>query len=268
MTSYGYCPTVHGQLHYAESGAGPAVLLLHQTPRSHDEYRDVLPILAGAGFRAIAMDTRGFGRSAAPPAAATIEDYADGVTALLDALGLDRVHLVGHHTGGVVAVEVAARWPDRVDRLVLSSTPYLDAEARAARAGRPPIDDGPLSPDGAHLAQLWQRRQAFYPAGRPDLLARFVRDALAASSLEDGHRAVSRYRMEERLPAVRARTLLIGADADPYAFVDLERMRAALPAAACVVLAGGGVPLPDQMPAEFAAAVLGFLPTPNAEELA
>lgn len=259
MTAYGYAATAYGQLHYAECGTGEPVLLLHQTPRSHDEYRDVLPALARAGYRAIAMDTRGFGRSAPAPPGATIGDYADGVLALLDALGLDRVHLVGHHTGGVTAVEVAARWPDRIAALVLSSTPYMDAAARAARAGRRPIDDVSIRADGSHLAQLWRGRLPYYPADRPDLLTRYVRDALAASSLAGGHHAVSAYRMEERLPGVRARTLLIGAPADPFAYPDLARLRRVLPLAAVAVLDGGGIPLPDQCPAAFAEAVVGFI---------
>jgi len=57
-----YADTSDGQIHYAEAGQGKPVLLLHQTPRSWDEYRDVLPILS-MKYRAIAMDTVGFGDS-------------------------------------------------------------------------------------------------------------------------------------------------------------------------------------------------------------
>ena len=63
----------HGPVSYAEAGAGTAaaVLLLHQTPRSWDEYRDVLPRLAAGGYRAIALDTPGFGASAPLPGGPT-----------------------------------------------------------------------------------------------------------------------------------------------------------------------------------------------------
>ncbi|CAM5283468.1 Haloalkane dehalogenase [Streptomyces antimycoticus] len=110
---------------YAAAGSGEAVLLLHQTPRSWTEYADVLP-LVGRAHRAIAMDTVGFGASAKPEGPHSIERFADGVEALADGLGLDAFHLVGHHTGGVVAVEVAARLGDRVSSLLLSATAFVD----------------------------------------------------------------------------------------------------------------------------------------------
>ena len=66
-----------GQVHYAECGdaSAPAVLLLHQSPRSWTEFREVLPLL-GRRYRAIAMDTVGFGDSAPPPWAPGIERWA------------------------------------------------------------------------------------------------------------------------------------------------------------------------------------------------
>jgi pimeloyl-ACP methyl ester carboxylesterase len=256
-----YADVGGSQVHYAEAGAEhhPVVLLLHQTPRSCDEYRDVLPLLAAAGLRAIAMDTPGYGASDPAPRD-TVEDYAATAVALLDALGVRTASIVGHHTGGVIAVEVAARAPDRVDALVLSSTPYLDAEMR----GRPGhgVDDVEAADDGSHLVALWAGRRPFYQqAGQRDLLERFVRDALAAGLDRSaaGHTSLRRYRMEERLPLVGARILLIGATDDPFARPQLDRLGAALPAADRVLIEGGTVPLPDGMPEDFAAAVAAFV---------
>ena len=243
-----------GQIHYAEAGAGDPVLLLHQTPRSWAEYRWVLPLL-GRHHRAIAMDTLGFGDSCAPRED-TIEGYAEGVVALLDALGIERASLVGHHTGGVIAVEVAAAHPDRVDRLVLSCTPLVDEEGRRHRSG---VDDVPPSDDGSHLVELWRRRMAFYPAGRRDLLEAFLLDALKAGRRAAvGHVAVRTYVMEERLPRIQAPVLLIGGTGDVI-HDDLPRLAQALPGSAVVDIEGGMVPLPDQLPEAFADAVLAFL---------
>lgn len=254
----GYADTVHGQIHYAECGEGPPVVLLHQTPRSWDEYREVLPLL-GRTHRAIAMDTIGFGASA-PLAEHSIENYAAAVVAFLDALGLRRTALVGHHTGGVVAIEVAARAPERIEALVLSSTPYVDADGRAARAVRPPIDHVTPAPDGAHLAELWRRRQGFYPPDRPDLLTRFVRDALTVGDdVEKGHEAVARYRMEDRIGLVRCPTLCIGASADPYAFPELKPLSNRLNSAEVAVIEGGMVPLMEEHPAEVTKMIVRFL---------
>ena len=252
----------HGQVHYAACGEdqAPAVLLLHQTPRSWTEYRAVLPLL-GERFHAIAMDTAGFGDSAPLPGAPTIERWAEVALQLMDALSIAQAHVVGHHTGGVIAVELAATHGARVRSLVLSSTPFTNESFRIARAQRPPIDEVEFSADGDHLTALWRKRQAFYPAGRPDLLQAFVADALKVQGdVEGGHRAVARYRMEDRIPhLLRIPTLLLHAPDDPFAAPHTAEWRLLLPHAKTVEIAGGMVPLPDQLPEAFAAAVTAFL---------
>lgn len=253
-----------GQVHYAGCGdaAAPAVLLLHQTPRSWLEYRDVLPLI-GKRFRAIAMDTPGFGDSAALHGPASIEGWAAVAVELLDALSIARAHVIGHHTGGVIALHLAAAHASRVASLVLSSTPFTSEAFRRARRGRPPIDAVEPSGDGSHLAALWQRRQPFYPPGRPDLLEAFVRDALKVSGdVEGGHRAVASYRMEDHIGRVTQPTLLIHAVDDPFAAPHLSELQAQLPQARVAEIAGGMVPLPDQMPQAFARTVLDFLDGP------
>jgi pimeloyl-ACP methyl ester carboxylesterase len=258
-----YADLPHGQVHYAQCGdaSAPAVLLLHQTPRSWAEYREVLPLL-GKRHRALAMDTVGFGNSDPWPGPASIESWASAAAQLLDTLAIEQVHVAGHHPGGVIAVELAARHAPRVRSLVLSSTPYTDETFRRARAQRPPIDAVPDSDDGSHLAQLWRKRQAFYPAGRPDLLQAFVADALKVQGdVEAGHRAVASYPMEERIGAITQPTLVIRAPDDPFAAPHAADWLQRLPQARLVDIAGGMVPLPDQLPEAFALAVIGFLET-------
>lgn len=250
-----------GQVHFATCGAAdaPPVLLLHQSPRSWAEYAAVLPLL-GRRWRAIAMDTAGFGDSYRPAGSASIERWAAVAAELLDVLGIARAHVVGHHTGGVIALELAAAHAERVGRLVLSSTPYVDAALRRERAQQPPIDHVAPADDGSHLAALWRRRQAFYPPDRPDLLLAFVRDALRVlDRVEEGHRAVASYAMEERIGRVRQPVLVIRAGADPFAAPHAARLLARLPQAKLVEIAHGMVPLPDQMPDEFARVVDAFL---------
>jgi pimeloyl-ACP methyl ester carboxylesterase len=154
----------------------------------------------------------------------------------------------------VIAVELAAQRPDRITALVLSSTPLTDAVYRAA----PPDESGVDAGDDAET--LRQSRAGFYPQDRPDLLDRYVADALNAGSLRlRGHHVVGSYAMDDRIPRLTMPVLLIGADADPYAFPQLERMQAALPHAASRVIEGGMVPLPDGWPEPFATAVVDFL---------
>lgn len=257
----GYADTSYGQIHYAESGTGDGtvpVLLLHQTPRSWREYEGVLPVV-GRATRAIAMDTLGFGQSARPREPLSIELFAAAVVETLDALGVARVVLVGHHTGGVIAVEVAAAAPDRIAGLVLSATPYVDAGRRRRVSERPPIDHVESAADGAHLGELWAHRRDFYHPGEERFLDAFVADALGVvDHVEAGHHAVNSYRMEERLPLVTARARLLCGAEDEYSRPDLAALQAAL-GAESVVIAGGGVPLPEQRPAEFAAEIVSFI---------
>ena len=254
-----YADTPEGQIHYAEAGRGKPVLLLHQTPRSWDEYRDVLPIL-GRKYRAIAMDTVGFGDSYRLKGEVSIEAFARGVIQLMDALSIRRASIVGHHTGGVVAVEVAAAYPDRVDKLVLSSTPFVDAEDRERRKTRPPIDEVKEKPDGAHLTELWQRRMPFYPKSMPDLLRRFVLDALKVwGDVEAGHRAVNVFRMEERVSLIKAPTLVLAGTDDPFSHPRMKPLSEHIRGSKTAEIQGGMVPMVDQMPEEFAKVVLDFL---------
>lgn len=258
-----------GTVHCAVAGEGQPVLLLHQTPRSWDEYRDVLPLL-GKRRRAIAMDTMGFGDSARlPDRENSIESWARVVVSFLDALGIDRAAIVGHHTGGFIATEVAAAHPARVRAVVLSSVSVHSAEERAARAsGRAVVDDVDPVLDGSHVLELWRGRAAFYPPSS-DLLRRFLIDCLRAQDLAaEGHRIVARYPIEERLPQVRCPALLIAATADPYAYPSVPKLRARLPHAVVREIEGGMVPLPDQLPEAFASIVEAFLDSLDAEGLA
>jgi pimeloyl-ACP methyl ester carboxylesterase len=255
----GFADTPKGQIHYATAGNGAPVLLLHQTPRSWDEYRDVLPII-GEKYRAIAMDTIGFGDSYKPKERGSMETYARGVIDFLNAMSIERASMVGHHTGGVVAVEVAATHPERVHKLVLSSTPYVDAADREARKSRPPIDEVEFKEDGAHLTEIWRRRMSFYPKNRPDLITRLVIDTLKVGDrMEEGHRAVSVYKMEEKTARVKAPTLVLAGAKDPFSFPRMKPLSEAIKGSETAIIDEGMVPMVDQLPEEFARAVLAFL---------
>lgn len=255
-----YADTQFGQLHYATAGSGPALLLLHQTPRSHDEFRELQPLLA-AGRQVIAMDMLGFGMSAPLPAPQKIEQFAAGAFAFLDALDVQDTVVLGHHTGAVVAMEMAASAPTRVNGLILSSTPWTGPEYRTRHATTTAVDDVPESENGTHLTDLWRLRQPYYPAGRPDLLNRFVRDALAVDPAE-GHRACGRYVMEDRAGLVTAPVLLLGASADPFGMRDLPVLRDRLINARSVevkIVEGGTVPVMEQASEEVASLVNEWL---------
>lgn len=252
--------TPYGAVHLVRCGQGTPVLFLHQTPRSWREFEDVLPLLAPQAD-CIAMDTVGYGGS--PPFAdgqPSIERWAETALALAEGLGLPGFTVVGHHTGAVIALEMAAQAPERVRALVLSSCPYVDAQRRERHGQHPVVDAVKPHADGGHLLELWRGRQGFYPAGDMRLLQRFVADALLSDGrAAQGHLTVNRYHMEARIGLVRCPTLLIGATDDPHAYPAVPRLAQAIPHAQRVDIAGGMVPLPEQLPREFAAAIGGFL---------
>ncbi|MGA5303661.1 alpha/beta fold hydrolase [Nucisporomicrobium flavum] len=105
---------------------GDPVLLLHGFPQDHREFDLILPRLHAAGLRTYALDQRGYSAGARP---AAVEDYrlneptADAV-AVLDALGVERAHVIGHDWGAQVGWLLAAHHPDRVRTLTAVSVPH------------------------------------------------------------------------------------------------------------------------------------------------
>ena len=103
-----------------DKGTGPAVLFLHGFPDSSYLWRHQIPAFIEAGYRVIAPDLRGFGDSDKPE---QVEEYqlpklANDVIDILDALSIERVHLIAHDWGSVVGWLIAAMYPKRVDRFI------------------------------------------------------------------------------------------------------------------------------------------------------
>jgi len=109
-----------------EQGEGPAVVFVHGFPELAFSWRHQLPALAAAGFRAIAPDMRGYGRTDAP-----VDVEAYGMTELiadlmgmLDALEIERATFVGHDWGALILWHMAMRAPQRIDKLIVLNIPH------------------------------------------------------------------------------------------------------------------------------------------------
>ena len=112
-------PTRSGQLSTLEAGSGPPLVAIHGLGGTKGSFLPTVAAL-GARYRVIALDLPGFGDSDKPIGASyDARFFARTVIALLDALELDQVHLIGNSLGGRVALEIGLLYPDRVDRLVL-----------------------------------------------------------------------------------------------------------------------------------------------------
>jgi pimeloyl-ACP methyl ester carboxylesterase len=110
-------------MHVAEAGEGPTVLLLHGFPETWYSWRRQLPALAGAGFRAIAPDLRGYGQTSNVDTS-TLRDNLTDLTGLLDASGVAAAAIVGHDQGAVIGWAAAQLFPERFTAMVALGVPY------------------------------------------------------------------------------------------------------------------------------------------------
>ena len=252
-----FCDTAMGQVHCVESGSGGGapLILLHQTPRSVDEFAEVLPLLA-KHRRTIAIDNPGYGGSDPVEGQPSVAEYARAVVDVLDALRIDKAIFVGHHTGAVISVELAAAYSERVDRVVLSGPVYTDSEGRAELSKW--FKQWYVEKDGSHLKDKWDKFFAWMP--NPALVQRFLVDLWrAGETSEQGHFAVALYRMEDRIGLVTCPALLIYSQRDPFADpVKSKPLRDAFRPGSEVFL-DAGVFVANEKPELFAQTVLDYV---------
>jgi pimeloyl-ACP methyl ester carboxylesterase len=121
---------------FDDCGAGPALLLVHGFPLNRKMWQSQLLPLAGAGYRVIAPDLRGFGSSDAPPGGYSMDGFADDLIALLDALQIERAAVGGMSMGGYILLDLLERYPGRVSAACFIATKSSadDEEGRARRS--------------------------------------------------------------------------------------------------------------------------------------
>jgi 3-oxoadipate enol-lactonase len=221
----------------------------------------------GRRFRLVLVDNRGSGRSDLPAGPFTVADMAGDVVAVLDQAGIARAHVLGVSLGGMVAQELAAGHPERVDGLVLVSTspgwPFA-FPMPAATAGLLMMTAGQLPGADALRRHAENALSADAVERHPDLVSRLVElhqshpadPRAAAAQAAAGASYVSRLRQRR----IRARTLILHGTAD--AVVDPRNARLLarrIRGARLVEFPGLGHLLCWQDPARFAAEVSAFL---------
>ncbi len=217
----GFVQGPHGNIEYMEGGDGPALILLHSAPSSCALFEEAIPLLAG-DLHVIAMSQPGFGESDPPPVAYTeVHEYARAVTWLLDGLGIERASVLGAHTSSLTALEVAAGFPERVERLVLEECFNWSRPGRLeALERRHGFEE---QADGGHLLAMWERAhgRTLRNTSDPEEVARqtrrgFLDTVRAERPGPDGvsgqvasTKALARYPLWERAPLVQAPTLVV-----------------------------------------------------------
>ncbi len=261
-----FLDTEDGQIFYRIGGEGEPLVLLPMTPRSSDEFKELMAILAPK-YRVIAMDLMGLGDSDKPPREYSISDYAKTVILLLDELGIEKCSSLGNLTGGYIAGEVAASYSDRLNKLILCNTHGFDAE-EAEKITQRYSQGFTIKEDGSHLMERWLARVNYL--GKGELNHRCVLDDLKAfgGSIYPGV-ALGKYCLSapERFKLIQCPTLVCnGTKAlepiDKYGFVKAENqtwLSAAIPHSKTVKISGGTLWMINQMAEEISTVVVDFL---------
>ncbi len=240
MIRLGYVDTPSGQVHYRTvPGAGTPLVMLHQTAGSSAMYDTMMGRLAGTR-PLFALDTPGFGASFALPADdQPMSRYASWLLAALDGLGITRCHLLGHHTGGCIALEMAALDPGRFESITVIGPVYLTAEQRADYQGR--YADATIVPEetGAYLLENWDHFKLLTGDANVPTRHRETIDYLRAwKARAPTYRAVWRSDQEGLYAAVRC-PLLVMCARDDVLWPCFEALRSRLPDARTIEVVGG-----------------------------
>ncbi|PVX30709.1 alpha/beta fold hydrolase [Sphingomonas pokkalii] len=259
-----YADGPFGQIHFQSAAEGVPLVLLHQAVMHSDQFSNVFAPLIAHGLRPIAIDMPGFGMSDATAHVPGIADFAQVVLPVLDALGIDRAVVGGHHTGSLVATETAVRHPDRVRGLVMGGTMVMpDAQRLAMRDSFAEREKkfGPL-PGGQHMVELFATRERF-AAGTVDLarISEYVTQALVARGpYWYGHHAAFDYDHVAAIRALAVPAMILSNSGDMIheAAVAAHALRPDIP---LVTLPGGGIDIVDQAPQAWADAIADFVAT-------
>lgn len=244
-----------GRVHLLRGGTGEPVLFLHAAGGA-GEWHPFHDLLAGAGFEVIAPDHPGFGKSDEFPEEDRIDDLVFHYLDVLDALGLERPHVVGASFGGWIAAELAVYAPHRVGSLSLLSPVGL-------RLPEHPVTDLFLLPPAKLPATLFHNPPPPPPApsGAPDL------DAVIAAYREAT--SLARFcwvpffndpKLERRLRRITAPTLVVAPSNDRVVPVEhAKRYSARISGATYAEVLDCGHAMYLEKPREFASVVTTFL---------
>jgi pimeloyl-ACP methyl ester carboxylesterase len=241
----GYAAVDGVRLFYAEFGMGRPVLLLHGGLANSNYWGYIIPILVRHHFRVITLDSRGQGRSTRTAEAYSYDRMCDDVIAILDALRLRRVDVVGWSDGGIIGLEIAMHHPERLRRLYayganadpsgvkdVSESPLFRQYLDQTRGDYAALSPAPGDYDAlrAQIETMW--------AGQPDFSFDALHRIAVRTAIADGahEEAIKREHTEYLAHAIPGATLLILPDVSHFGML--------------------------QNPEEFSASVIKFLTAP------
>lgn len=260
MIRKSYVDCSGGQIHLRSlAGERPIpVIFFHQTASSGQMWLKTMERLAGR-WTMHAFDTPGFGGSfdPDPETRPPLSQYVDWLTEALGNAGIRRAHIVGHHTGACIGVEMAARFPELAASLTLIGPVPLTEEERQEFAKHFGLPFTPVV-SGSYLLENWEYLRNLGAHADPMLIHREMADQLRAWwGRVQSYGAV----WTQDFPAFYRNVkcpLMIGAAPDDVLYAYLERAKEQRPDARVLELSGANFE-PDLDPDRFAAGLADFL---------
>jgi len=267
---------VHGEdvrlayMDVAPAGAanGRTVMLFHGMNFFAAAFEPTIAALTAAGFRVVAIDRLGYGRSSKPIIPYNLHLAATNAKRVLDHLGIERAAVVGHSMGGMVAARFAFSYPETATRLVLVN-PIGLTDPRGSRPWRDPQEAyaGVLRSTG--YPSILRNHMRYYPEWRPEYL-QWVRYQYGLTLSGEWPRLARVRALQQQIlyedpvvhdwPHIRTPALVIGGEEDGPRFPELARNAAAtLPDAELVLFPGVGHIPQFEIPERFHAELIRFL---------
>ena len=255
-------------LAFREAGdpAAPVALLLHGYPNSSYLWRDVLPAVADAGYRAVAPDLLGYGDSELEGREGTWEDHVEALGAFVEEHGLAPVVLVVHDWGGLIGLRWACEHPDAVRALVLMDTGFFadgrwHGMAKAMRSGQ--VDELMRDMTREGFEGLMQQAEPHASAEAVDEYWKGFSTPerrMAGLALYKSGDFAKLEPYQGKLAQLGVPTLLLWGENDDYAPVSgAHRFQKEIPQAELVVVEGAGHFVMEDEPERVGSEIAGFL---------
>lgn len=280
------------QMYYETMGSGDPVIFVHQCWWNNFEFEGVIPMVAKQ-YTVYSPDSLGFGFSPAAPNWFEFTDFTDSFIDFMDDLGIEKASFVGQHSGSLIIADLAARYPERVDKLIFGGLAIYEDSLRKAKAARRDMIGGNKMPytkslrpgdliglesgllqrkeDGSHFVEYWNEQYR----ENPDSKFEYIQRAAIANLLHydkggrDMINALLTFDLERVLPKVKQPSLQLVGDRDcvkPPLFKTIKEAADQLGSEInkIKIVEGGGIMLYLDYPFECAEAILSFLADPAA----
>lgn len=261
-----YLDTEDGQIFYQTGGEGKPLILLHRHPMSSIEYREIIPFLI-KNHSIVTLDLLGQGNSDKLSKPYSIADYAQTIINLMDSLSIAKASLMGNHLGSFIAGELAAKYPNRIEKIILCNLDFYNQNKLNEFSDRL-RESFKIKADGSHLISRWSAHQNY--AITPELTHNYLLEELKCHGHPPyGVMAVQKYchLIPERFKKIQCPTLLLSGSEDlkmmsKYGLSERENRECLLkiiPRSTMIEIEGGTIGMINQMPEQIAKIILDFL---------